>query len=98
MSSSAKNRHGGGGGGGSGKPRPLFAVPLFPNPIPCLFTEAEINKHTGIWKRAQQQYGIPLSAETRAKISKALSGRRLSEETKMKISASLKRFHAARSR
>lgn len=58
---------------------------------PLLLSDKEINKQTGIWKRAQEQIGIPLSSETRAKISAALTGRRLSPETKAKISAALKR-------
>lgn len=56
-------------------------------------SDAEINKATGIWKRAQQQIGIPLPPETRQKISEALKGRRLSAETRAKISASLKAHH-----
>lgn len=58
---------------------------------PLLLSDREINKHTGIWKRAQEQMGIPRSAETKAKISAALKGRSLSAQTKAKISASLKR-------
>ena len=58
--------------------------------------DRQINKDTGIWKRAQEQLGIPLPPETRQKISLALAGRKLTDETKAKISASLKAFHAAR--
>ncbi|MBI1625781.1 NUMOD3 domain-containing DNA-binding protein [Comamonas suwonensis] len=56
-------------------------------------SDAEINKATGIWRRTQQQMGIPLAPETRHKISEALKDRHLSAETKAKISASLKKRH-----
>lgn len=39
---------------------------------PLLLSDSEINKQTGIWKRAQEQIGIPRSPETRAKISASL--------------------------
>jgi len=58
--------------------------------------DRQINKDTGIWKRAQQQIGIPHSPETRHKISLALKGRSLPDTTRQKISASLKRFHEKR--
>ena len=59
-------------------------------------SDAEINKATGIWKRVQQQMGIPRTPETRRRISDALKGRRLSAGTKAKISASLKMRHQSR--
>lgn len=55
----------------------------------------QINKDTGIWKRAQEQMGIPLPPETRQKISLVLTGRKLTDATRAKISASLKAFHGA---
>ena len=60
---------------------------------PLLLSGREINKQTGIWKRAQEQIGVPLPPETKAKISAALKGRRLSDQTKAKISASLRKRH-----
>jgi hypothetical protein len=42
-----------------------------------LLSDREINKQTGIWKRAQGQIGIPRSPETRAKISASLKLRRV---------------------
>ena len=59
-------------------------------------SDAEINKATGIWKRAQQEMGIPCNPETRRRISDALKGRHLSAETKAKISASLKKRHQSK--
>lgn len=56
--------------------------------------DRQINKDTGIWKRAQQQIGVPLAPETRQRIALALTGRKLTDATKAKISASLKAFHA----
>ena len=75
-------------------PKKKFAVPVTSDldaaRDPLLLSDREINKQTGIWKRAQEQIGIPLPPETKAKISSSLTGRRLSAETKAKISASLK--------
>ena len=59
-------------------------------------SDAEINKATGIWKRVQQQMGIPRGPETRRRISDALKGHRPSAETKAKISASLTKRHQAK--
>ena len=59
-------------------------------------SDAEIKKATGIWKRSQQQMGIPRSPETRRRISDALKGHRLSAGTKAKISASLKKRHQSK--
>ena len=58
--------------------------------------DRQINKDTGSWKRAQQQIGIPLSAETKEKISQTLTGRKLSSSTRAKISASLKAYNSAK--
>ena len=59
-------------------------------------SDAEIKKATGIWKRTQQQMGIPRTPETRRRISDSLKGRRHSAVTKAKISASLKLRHQSR--
>ncbi len=69
---------------------------MFREPDPLMLSDREIHKQTGIWKRAEQQIGVPLPSETRAKISVALSGRSLSTETKAKISESLKGWHSRR--
>lgn len=57
--------------------------------------DRRINKETGIWKRAQQQIGIPLSPETKEKISQALTGRKLPSSTRTKISISLKSYNSS---
>lgn len=57
--------------------------------------DRRLNKARGILTRAQQQMGIPLSQETKQKISLALIGRTPSAATRAKISASLKAFHSA---
>ena len=67
---------------------------MFAQPGALLVSDKEINKQTGIWKRAHEQIGIPLPPETRAKISAALTGRKLSAETRAKISAAHKLRHA----
>lgn len=69
---------------------------LFADGTDLYLSDAEISKATGIWKRAQQQMGIPRAPETRRRISDALKGRRLSAETKAKISASLKKRHQSK--
>jgi len=61
-------------------------------------SDAEINKATGIWKRAQQQMGIPRGPETRRRISDALKGHRLSAATKAKISASMRKRYQSKPR
>lgn len=68
---------------------------LFGPNCPYGFTDAQVNRATGAWKRGQELAGIPRSPETRQKISLALTGRRLSAETKAKISRSLKARHRA---
>lgn len=73
-----------------------YAGLMFGPNCPFGFTDAQINRATGAWKRAQQQIGIPRSPETRQKISAALTGRRLSAATKAKISQSLKARHQAK--
>lgn len=57
--------------------------------------DRQINKDTGSWKRAQQQIGIPLSAETKEKIRQTLTGRKLSSSTRTKISVSLKAYFSS---
>ena len=60
-------------------PKKKFAVPVTSDldaaRDPLLLSDREINKQTGIWKRAQEQIGIPLPPETKAKISSSLTGR-----------------------
>jgi len=65
------------------------ALMFGPN-CPYGFTDAQVNRAAGAWKRAQELTGIPKPPETRQRISDALKGRRLSAETRAKISASPK--------
>jgi hypothetical protein len=58
--------------------------------------DRQINKDTGTWKRVQEISGIPLSPETKQKISYALKGHGVSPSTREKISTSLRKFHEQR--
>ena len=69
---------------------------LLADGVDLYLSDAEINKATGIWRRAQQQMGTPRALEMRRRISDGLKGRRLSAETKAKISASLKKRYQAK--
>jgi hypothetical protein len=55
--------------------------------------DRQINKDTANWKRAQALFGIPRPLEVRAQISASLKGRRLSEETKQRISLAIRAHH-----
>ena len=58
--------------------------------------DRQINKDTGTWKRVQEISGIPLSPETKQKISHALTGHSVSLSTRIKISTSLRKYHVKR--
>lgn len=64
--------------------------------LDCVALDRQINKDTGIWKRAQEMIGIPRSPETKQKISYALKGHGVSAITREKISTSLRKFHEYR--
>lgn len=60
--------------------------------------DRRINKDTSTWKRVQQIFGVPRSQETREAIRAALMGHRVSDTTRQRISASLRKYYQDRKR
>jgi hypothetical protein len=58
--------------------------------------DARINRDSANWKRSVELAGIPKPLEVRQKISHALRGRQLPASTRLRISASLRDYHAFR--